>query len=509
MSGVLASLVWYLEATLIGLLVFPLAFRIFPKLGSRGFAFLRPLGLLGWGYLFWLLTYLGILQNDLGGQIVTLLLLGIMALAISGVEGIRQSFRWLKDNKRIVIAVELVALAFFAFWVLIRGMDPDVAYTEKPMELAFINAILRSDSFPPYDPWLSGYAISYYYGGYILLSMLIRFSGVIASVGFNLGSALWFSMTAAATYGILFDLVHAWQARAATDTTPLRDGQKNRLPFFSALLGPLYVLIASTWEGVLEILHSGGAFWKADSSGQLVSRFWSWLSINDLTSAPSQPFDWLPMRASGWLWWRGSRVLQDLNMLNEHVEVIDEFPFFTFLLSDMHPHLLALPFVLLAICLCLNLFLSRGGRLVGKSGLLSRLRDRETWLAALIFGSLAFINTWDFPIYVGLYCLVVLFFEIQRNGFTKHSFFNFFLNGIMLGLLGVLIFLPFYIGFGSQAGGFLPSMEFMTRGVHFWILFGVLLVPLLAWLFHLLRLSQWKQTVLRGLKISGLALLVY
>src|SRR5690606_10197470 len=50
-----------------------------------------------------------------------------------------------------------------------------------------------------------------------------------------------------------------------------------------------------------------------------------------------------------WWWWRTSRVIEDLNLAGEHIEVIDEFPMFSYVLGDNHPHVLAMPFVLLAI----------------------------------------------------------------------------------------------------------------------------------------------------------------
>jgi len=61
------------------------------------------------------------------------------------------------------------------------------------------------------DPWLSGYSISYYYFGYLLSAMLIRITGVSSSVGYNLVAALWFGMTAAGAYGILWDLLNLHQ----------------------------------------------------------------------------------------------------------------------------------------------------------------------------------------------------------------------------------------------------------------------------------------------------------
>ena len=55
-------------------------------------------------------------------------------------------------------------------WAAFRAYNPDIAGTEKPMEFAFINGVLRSRFFPPQDPWLSGYGISYYYFGYVMLA---------------------------------------------------------------------------------------------------------------------------------------------------------------------------------------------------------------------------------------------------------------------------------------------------------------------------------------------------
>ena len=53
---------------------------------------------------------------------------------------------------------------------------------EKFMEIAFLNAILNSQHFPPLDPWLSGFAISYYYFGYVMMAVLTRLSGAVSGV---------------------------------------------------------------------------------------------------------------------------------------------------------------------------------------------------------------------------------------------------------------------------------------------------------------------------------------
>jgi len=497
MSDILHIFSWYLIISLTGLAALPIAYRFFSRLPGRGITLARPLGLLLWGFFFWLLASLRVLQNDLGGVLLAFVLL--VALCVWAARGCKlaELIAWIKQNWRLAAAAEGLFLAAFIGWVIIRGMNPEAAYTEKPMELAFINSILRSPSFPPQDPWLSGYAISYYYFGYVLIAMITRVSGVASSIAFNLSSGLWFALTAAALYGIVYDLVFTWQERQPAQKQ--RDSQ--RFARTAGFLGPLFVLIASTYEGVLEFLRAGGMFWHQTADGIWKSKFWSWLAISDLDEAPSLPFNWIPSRG-GWLWWRGSRVLQDLSLSNAKIEVIDEFPFFSYLLSDLHPHVLGMPFALLALAISLNFFLGADQFFIKFRNIQAWMRNWSFWMTALILGSLAFINTWDFPIYVGLFCFTWGFVRYQHNGWNWRIFWELIKNGLILGVTGVFLFLPFYIGFASQAGGILPSMEYMTRGVHFWILFGVLLVPIVIWLIHSARKAKDRASLRKGLVIS-------
>jgi YYY domain-containing protein len=492
MIDVLSALSWYLVITLIGVSALPITLRLFKGLPDRGVTLARPLGLLIWAFIFWLLNSFGILQNDQGGEILALVILVGLSLWSMRGSGWRSLVDQLRNTKCIILAGELVFLIMFALWVWVRGMNPEAAYTEKPMELAFINSILRSAQFPPQDPWLSGYAISYYYFGYVMIAMLTRITGVLSSVAFNLSSALWFAMTAAALYGIVYNLSTLWVRQ--------RGGEGESYSRKAGLLGPLFVLIISTVEGTLEFLHAGGMFWKTAPDGTLTSKFWSWLGILDLNQPPIQPFNWIPSRASGWLWWRGSRVIQDMTLGGVNIEVIDEFPFFTYLLSDIHPHLLGMPFVLLIVALSLSLFIGADYYLSKSHRPIDWLKDASFWLTALLLGSLAFINTWDFPIYVGLFCLIWAYRRYQAENWHLGILWDFLKNGLVLGVAGFLLYLPFYLGFASQAGGILPSLEFMTRGVHFWVLFASLLVPVLAFCIYQFRKEFNRRSFTTSLK---------
>jgi len=495
---------WYLAISALGWLTFPITYRFFPNLKDKGFTFTRILGLLLWGFGFWISGSYHILQNDLAGQIVALgALIGLSIYF--GMGNWSEIRNWCKENFAIVLSVEIVFLILFAAWSLVRAANPAIAGTEKPMELAFINAILRSPTFPPHDPWLSGYAISYYYFGYVIIAMLARITGIASSVAFNLTASSWFALTGVAAYGLIYNLI---------STLPKVKNGRSNSDYFWALFGPFYLLIVSNAEGIFEYLHARGFFWTKLSDGSLQSNFWRWLDLKELTNPPAEPFSWVPNRIGGILWWRASRVLSDYDLNRNWKEIIDEFPFFSFILADLHPHLLTMPFVLLVLALGYNFYLSDWVSDIRGFAWGKWLRRREFWVLALATGSLAFFNTWDFPIYVALICAVYLLLRFRKNGWSKQIWSDLFGFGLLLGLTGIVIFLPFYIGFKSQAGGIIPSLEYFTRGIHFWIMFGPQLVPILAlliWLF-LPRKNRgaWKRGILLAVcGIAGLWILSY
>ncbi|MFZ3070456.1 MAG: DUF2298 domain-containing protein [Anaerolineaceae bacterium] len=489
---------WYLVSLVIGWVNLPLSWRLFKALPSRGFHLSRPIGLLLWGYLFWMLTSLKLLNNDLAGQLVAFgILLGIN-LYVSRNGRWREVVEWVKINRRLVFVVEGLFLGAFALWAFVRSANPTIAGTEKPMEMAFINAILRSPSFPPNDPWLSGYGISYYYFGYVLSAMLIRVTGVTAGVGYNLVSALWFGLTAICAYGLLFDLL-ATRGRKGTEA------EEKTVPkwvFSAALLAPVMLLVVSNWHGFLDILNSRGLFWSSTQTGESVSAFWNWLNLKELTTAPSS-YSWFPTRIGGVQWWGASRVVQDFQLNGQALEVIDEFPFFTYLLSDIHPHVLAMPFVFLAISQALNAIL---GGWQGKTRLFRRtipLGWPEIALAVITLGGIAFLNTWDFPFYLVLIAVAICYQRYTQLGWSGSRIKEFFLICFGFGIPAILAYFPFYVSFSSQAGGILPSLAFFTQGKYFWVMFGPLLVPILGYLVYQFFAKPHKRAVKPALLITG------
>lgn len=566
--------VWYLLISVIGWISFPIIFRFFPALQDRGYTLSRTFGWLIWGYFFWLLASLGVLRNDVGGLLFCLSVL--VALSVWSLKSGKfdQIKFWVSQNLRLVIVVEILFFVSFALISIVRASNPSALGTEKPMELAFINAILRSPTFPPHDPWLSGYAISYYYLGYVLVAMLAKLTGTSGGIAFNLGISMVFALTALGAYGLVYSLISVFGGK-------IRRFNETRKKIWVSFFGPFFILCVSNLEGFLEVLHSRGFFWKISKSGEMVSSFWKWLDMQELSLPPSQPLSWMPSRF--YWWWRASRVVQDYDFSMNPKEVIDEFPVFSFILGDLHPHLLAMPFAFLAIALALNLFWggSRGGIrrgrlfiskrfiawvtllllagglgmfLLGASllnlvlsffGILTLFMAVVTFLliksdlsrngliktlkvntgdklfrlpvfintptliiGGLILGGLAFLNTWDFPFYVALLAGAFILRKLKGNLPAEgdisvgRSIKEFFSVAVLFGVVGVFLYLPFYIGFSSQAGGLLPNLIYPTRGTHLWVMFAPLLLPLLAYLIFLWIQDYKSEPLIKGLKIS-------
>ncbi len=483
-----AFLAWYLASSLLGWLTFPLVFRLFPALADRGYTLARAVGLLLWGWLFWILASLGILRNDLGGLLFAFLLLLCLSiwaiinrkLVLSKVET-SEIVNFLRSNTRLLLTTEILFFVAFAFLAFVRSANPEAVGTEKPMELAFINAILRSPTFPPNDPWMSGYSISYYHFGYIMTAMLARLTGVSGNVAFNLMLALVFALTAVGSYGILYNLLAAY-THTQVDTEHATSNTNYHL---LALLAPLFLLILSNPEGLLEIFHGLGWFWTSASNlHPSTFNFWTWLNLKELNVAPTSE-GWLPDRYL-W-WWRASRVVSDFDLVGNFQEVIDEFPAFSFVLGDLHPHILSLPFNMLGIGVALNIFIDGWRGAINLLGFRLRTAPRDFLFAALVLGGLAFLNTWDIlpiaALIVGAYVLV----RVREDGWGWSRLEDAFLLGLPLAVTAFLLYLPFYLGFSSQAGGILPNLVNPTRGAHLWVMWGTLLLPLFAYLIWMTR----------------------
>src|SRR3954447_10599383 len=278
-----AALRFFVLIEVLGLAATPLAAVAFARLPGRGVAFAKPLGLLLVTWLVWVLGSVGVAQSTLLWIVVVLLLAGAGAVVL-----------WRGRPalpRRAGLWSEGLALGAFALMALLVAYSPDVWQTEKPMDMAFINAAGDARHFPPEDPWMAGEDLNYYYLGHLMASGVTRLSAVAPDVGYNLAIAMFFALSVVAAFG----LAYAIGGRVVI-----------------GLWGVFLCLLAGTIGSGLDLLHHAG---------------------------PLRQYDWFG----------ASRVIKG---------TINEFPAFSFTLADLHGHVMAIPFSLLALGFALQLALA-------------------------------------------------------------------------------------------------------------------------------------------------------
>ena len=370
---------WWLCIALAGAAVFPLCLRLLGGLPDKGYTLARAIGMLLVTTVFWLLGSYGFLKNSGGSIVISWLLVLIVSIAIyARSDRGSQLADWWHENRMLVLISEMLFIVLFFGWALFRAHQNDIVGTEKPMELAFLSATQRSTAFPPADPWMSGYSISYYYMGYVMSSALALLSGVSSTISFNLTIASQFALTGLAAFGVAYNLLRSRNSgRAAAIATG------TLATIMLTLLGSFqFLLIEAPYQS------------KTASSEYL--EYWGTQMRSDFADAGYQqnPEAGLSLDSSSWdYWWwfRASRVLTDYDLDNRPtgIQPINEFPAFSFLLSDNHPHVLALPFVVMTIGMMLNLVLLRRAP-----------TTIEVALYGVAIGGLVFLNAWDGPIYL-------------------------------------------------------------------------------------------------------------
>ncbi|MCY4624044.1 MAG: DUF2298 domain-containing protein [Chloroflexi bacterium] len=453
--------VWLLAVYAGTIVALPLGLVVFRALPDRGYLLARPLGFLLLAYVPWLLASLG----WIGFGRVSIALGFLLLAAVSGWLAYRfRESLWffVRRRWRLLLAEEALFLTAFLAFVLVRAANPDLWHPylggEKPMDFAYLNAVLRSTTMPPLDPWFAGGALNYYYFGQFMVATVIRVTGIPSAVAYNLAVPLFFALTAGAAFSLGYNLTEGarrWLRRTL------------RPPAWTAVAAGVG---AMTMAVVLGNLHGG---WQLLRGAVSTFDFWA-------------PTRMMPPDPPGF--------------------EITEFPFFTFLFADLHAHLMAMPLALLAVGLCLN------------TVLLSRRRVAR-WrlpvsiaLLALTAGALAVTNTWDFPTYLALGAVSIAVGQwLSVRRISRALLYK--MAGLLLifAVLAFAFWLPFHLRLvnGFPGIGIAPATTPLEQYLAIHGLFMYIAVTLLAvealpriWRWMARRQGPW-QLVL-GLTVSVL-----
>ena len=459
----LDALGFFALVEVVGLAAVPLAGLAFGRLPGAGLGFAKPLGVLLVTWLVWMAATLGLAAYSPATIVAAA---GLVAVA-GGLAALRQRTlvarlressgtagaigRWrarhlaaralpARDPARrpLLLGAEAVFAAGYAGMALLVGFSPDVWGTEKPMDMAFVSALNASSSFPPHDPWLAGATLNYYYLGHLAMAMPAALLGTDPSVGYNLALAVLFGLCATAVLTLAGTL---WAA-ARAGGLQARGG-----PLATGLAAVAVCLVLGNLAGVR-----------------------AWLAASD----PPSDYDWFAP----------SRVVPD---------AIDEFPWFSFLAQDLHAHVLALPFTLLALAFALQVVLT------GPRGDALWRGVAEALAAGLAVGALYAINSWSYPVAAGVLVVAMLAWLRDPRSRGRRGYALAWIGLVLLA--SVVLLLPFWLEFDPAARGVglverhAPFGRYLGQqalifGILAWILLAAFAGRLLA-AGHPGRLAAW------------------
>ncbi|HKG55201.1 MAG TPA: DUF2298 domain-containing protein, partial [Anaerolineales bacterium] len=161
----LPVLAWFLILELIGLIALPLTFIVFKPFSDRGYSFSKAIGLLvvAWGA--WLIASVRLAPFTWWTILAVLALLALSSTLLIGQQKWNELLSFLRARWQLILLEEVLFWLFFALLLTIRFHNPDLWHPgmggEKPMDVAYLTAIVRTPYFPSYDPWFSGGYINY------------------------------------------------------------------------------------------------------------------------------------------------------------------------------------------------------------------------------------------------------------------------------------------------------------------------------------------------------------
>lgn len=442
---------WFLVLFLFGIITLPITFYLFKDFGSGCYMTSKPIGILLTGVVVWTFSYLKLLPFSLVGIIIALVVLGSISY---GFKPFRDNFfRKLSQPlviERIVIeetlfALILVLLCFF------KGFNSAINGQEKFMDYGFVMSMMRSTELPAKDMWLSGYNINYYYFGQFLYTMIIKVSSITPEAGYNLAIC--------SSLGIPFMLAFVIGTQLVESAS-----QYNYLGSVKVFRYVVGILSGFT---TMIFGNSHSFFYDENSFGNRFLSFFSDMGINvGTTDAFFYPNSTRFIGHNP-----DSRIVDAAgNIISQGDYTIHEFPFYSYLLGDLHAHYISMMIVLVIVSICIAI-VARATSPDNKSlalyaGYFSLKGTRPriiSWLKnamakekgiflniyviglGLFLGCAMMCNYWDFLIYFAFYSMTLLIVNIKRTP----SLFG-YPTGIIGFVFAILGILTVYLKFSSN-----------------------------------------------------------
>lgn len=438
-SDTLSVFLWFVCLMVFAIIAYPLTTLIFQHHRSGGFFLSTIICWLLTGIVIWTIAYMGIPVFNLPGIIFVMV---VIAAVSYGVKPIRESaIKKLKDpNTLIDITIEetvfAIVLTLLCFY---KGMYPDINGQEKFMNYGFIMSMLRSSVLPANDMWLSGYSINYYYFGQYLYTILFKITGIATGTGYTISMCSAIAIPFALCYSIgtfLVDTAKVCGLRAGRAFTYIG----------GALAGLCTIIFGNSHSFFYDSDGLGNSFLKAlQRKGFNVGR------IDNFFYPDSTRFiGWNP----------DSSTIPGIQNGGDYT--IEEFPFYSFLVGDLHAHVVSTMVVLVIMSVCIAALnkVARGSFGEAPSNIknplftinsearkgylfteIQKTITPEIIVCGVLLGCAQMTNYWDFLIYF-IFCSMTLLvlMTTKSNAFSTIPgavSFVFVVGSVLFGYLAV------------------------------------------------------------------------
>lgn len=462
-----AFFTWWLTLAALGIGFMPITTKIFSSFHDNGYLFSKALGLAVSGYLMWFLASIKLVKFTSASCMVIVLI----TFLINGVIFYKE-----KDKKKLfpkfkldkMIFLELLFLAFLLLWVYIRGFKPEAHGTEKFMDYGFMASMMRSEYMPPSDLWYAGGTINYYYVGQYMATFLTKLSNLKAEQGYNLMMMTLAAMAFAMSYTLVYQIVQQLL---------LRKRKKHLLaPHMAGLLSGTGVCFAGN-------LHFTLFYWIIPGLRKL-------LGIEG-------EFDkyWFP---------NSTRYIGYNPETND--KTIHEFPSYSFILGDLHAHVLNIIFVLTLLGVLFAYLTRQYTRskndfqtFSSRSHLIKEVCNPFTILIGFFIGLFHTTNFWDFPIYYVVSGAVILFSNLVLYNFKRNAYLLTALQGVFILGVSEIAALPFTLNF-DQISTQISLVSLRTPLYQLIILWGLPITLIIGLLIELIMTHRrnMAETVFTG-----------
>ena len=479
--------IWWLAVLLLGWCSFPLCQYLFSRFRDKGYLVAKIFGIAGAGFLMWLGAATGIVPFTAGSCLGSVAVFAVICWGVwitfnKKKNKDRKFWQFTGEWYQTALDDELVVTLLFLLWTYVAGFRPAAYGTEKFMDYGFMMAMMRSTTLPAKDLWYAGSKINYYYGGQYFAVFLTKLTHTQVAQTYNLMRTLVAGFCFAVPFGLVRQMV--------------LDSWKKEKP---ALLGGVLAGVGVSLAGNMHYV--------------VIGKLLPW--IREIFHLPKGDYTyWFP---------NSTRYIGYYPAEND--KTIHEFPSYSFVLGDLHAHVVNLMFVVALISLVYAMMKhhsskgalqaeAAGEKNFCKKQVAAALTDPYVLVFAFLIGMFHWTNYWDFVIYYVMggmgviWCNYQKYKELEKPHRMRMTAGISLLHAVWVFLLATIAALPFTLQFQSMVSEVALAQNH-SRPYQWWLIWGLPVIGAVLF-FWCVKREGAKKADLFGvlLGISALGLIV-